>query len=84
VLAFEGALIPASFLANSFSPTLERSKTGVPFAEKKWKPRIGKEPSPGMERGEKGIRVLVRGWVTACGGMEEAVEAERKERGVTS
>jgi hypothetical protein len=84
VLAFPGALISAIFFEINFSPTILRSKTGVPLWLKKWNPRIGKLPKPGMVNGEFGIRAEVSGWKAAMGGICEAVEDERRASGVTS
>lgn len=61
-----------------------RSNTGVPLLAKKWKPRIGKLPSPGMERGVEGMREVVRSCSAAMDGICDAVLGERKESAVTS
>ena len=74
----------ASFLQKSFSPTVLRSKTGVPFEAKKWNPSIGKLPRPGTERGALGTKAFVSGWSAAIWGIEDAVSAERKANEVTS
>jgi len=68
----------------STSPTIFKSKTGVPLLAKKWKPRIGNDPRPGMLKGALGTRDLVRGCWAAMAEIWLEVEGERKARGVTS
>lgn len=83
-LALLGALISATFLEKSFSPVIERSKTGVPLEAKRWNPNTGKEERPGMVRGVFATRALVRGCVAAIRGIWEVVGVERNARAVIS
>jgi len=79
-----GALISATFFENRISPTVFKLNTGVPFEAKKWKPRTGKAPRPGIERGALGMIESVKGWKAAMAGIWLEVAEDSKARGVTS